>query len=103
MLRHALDISIDLYIHISFHYAGSFGWSDNTALGFLYWNSGQPTGLGAHGQIEECVEFDRTTGKWNDISCFTNRGYVCKTSKGLEIIIPFIPTSRVFIFIIIVC
>ena len=63
---------------------GSFAWSDGSGINYLNWNSGQPTGLGTHGQLEECIEFDRTSGKWNDVDCFTNRGYVCKALKGTE-------------------
>ncbi|XP_052254421.1 macrophage mannose receptor 1-like [Dreissena polymorpha] len=58
-----------------------YTWTDGTAINFVSWNAGEPSLLGSHGQTEECVEFDRNTGKWNDIDCYTNRGYVCKSSQ----------------------
>lgn len=51
-------------------------------MNFLNWNPGEPSGVGSHGQIEECIEFNRNVGMWNDLDCFVNRGYVCKTAKG---------------------
>ena len=65
-----------------FYSLGSYAWSDNSALNFLYWNPGEPSQLGVHHEIEECVEFNRVAQKWNDISCFSQRGYVCKAVKG---------------------
>ena len=76
--------------------SGSFSWTDNTAVNYLNWNPGQPTGIGTHGQLEECVEINRVTGKWNDLSCFTNRGYVCKALKGM--LIYFIHFDQLFKF-----
>ena len=72
--------------HDDMHFmsVGSFTWTDESPVNYLNWNSGQPTGLGTHGQLEECIEFDRKTGKWNDVTCFTNRGYVCKALKGIQ-------------------
>jgi len=61
---------------------GAYTWSDGTAVSFVSWARGEPTLLGTRGQVEECVEFDRTTGKWNDIDCFSSRGYICKAPKG---------------------
>lgn len=61
---------------------GAYTWSDGTALNFVSWNQGEPTLIGSKGQVEECVEFDRLTGKWNDIDCFSQRGYVCKAAKS---------------------
>ena len=57
-------------------------WSDNSAVSFLYWNPGEPSGIGKNGQVEECIEVSRTSGQWNDVDCFYTRGYVCKASKG---------------------
>ena len=71
-----------LNLFLFFILLGSYTWSDNSAVNFLYWNPGEPSQLGSHNQIEECIEFNRQAEKWNDISCFSQRGYVCKTIKG---------------------
>ncbi|WAR04183.1 MRC2-like protein [Mya arenaria] len=63
---------------------GGYTWTDGSAVNFVRWTPGEPTLLGAHGQVEECIEFDRTKGTWNDISCYTNRGYVCKSQRILS-------------------
>ncbi|KAL4229236.1 hypothetical protein ACF0H5_012275 [Mactra antiquata] len=58
---------------------GSYKWSDSTAIDFMKWRVGEPSKLGTHGQVEQCVELDRDNATFNDISCFSNRGYVCKS------------------------
>ena len=70
------------YIYV-FCFKGSYTWSDGTTLNFIKWKVGEPSNIGTHGQIEQCVELDRDNATYNDISCFTNKGYVCKSPKGI--------------------
>lgn len=60
---------------------GSYHWSDGSAMNFIKWKVGEPSRLGTRGQIEQCVELDRDTATYNDISCFAKKGYVCKSAK----------------------
>ncbi|XP_053409086.1 macrophage mannose receptor 1-like [Mercenaria mercenaria] len=72
---------------------GSYKWSDGSTMNFIKWKVGEPSNLGTHGQLEQCVELDRDNATYNDISCFTNRGYVCKSPKVMPSTAPYIPGS----------
>ncbi|XP_060558401.1 macrophage mannose receptor 1-like [Ruditapes philippinarum] len=72
---------------------GAYTWSDGTTVNFMKWKVGEPSNIGTHGQLEQCVELDRDTATYNDISCFTNKGYVCKSPKVMPTNAPFIPGS----------
>ena len=61
---------------------GGYQWTDGTSVNYVKWTPGEPTLLGTHGQVEECVEFSRDSGTWNDVDCYTNRGYVCKSQRS---------------------
>lgn len=54
-----------------------FQWKDGSGVNFLNWNKGEPSDSMSSSQ-EECVEMYTDTGKWNDVTCFTKRRYVCK-------------------------
>ncbi|KAJ8307073.1 hypothetical protein KUTeg_015157, partial [Tegillarca granosa] len=54
-----------------------FTWTDNTPLNFLNWSPNEPSDP-MNSTTEECVEMYTGNGKWNDVTCFVNRGYICK-------------------------
>ena len=69
---------------------GHFIWSDGSAVNYLPWDDGQPSNTtsstfsGSHvftTTHEDCVELRFTSGKWNDETCSSYNGYVCKTQK----------------------
>ncbi|NWI10073.1 MRC1 protein, partial [Crypturellus soui] len=66
-------IWIGLYRNIN----GKLLWQDNTALDFVNWAEGQPSG----DQLDYCVEMSTSSGYWSIISCSSQRGYICKRPK----------------------
>ncbi|XP_055995966.1 macrophage mannose receptor 1-like isoform X2 [Ostrea edulis] len=85
-------------------FSDGFQWKDGSGVNFLNWNKGEPSDSMSSSQ-EECVEMYTDTGKWNDVTCFTKRRYVCKKAAltnllgPLNSVNPFgttpIPTNRI--------
>ena len=71
---------------------GSFQWLDGTAFNFKKWNPGMPDNYAG---VESCIEIQTNKG-WNDISCNSERRYVCK--KPLPGIFSFIALSQFYQF-----
>lgn len=76
------------YIGLSRNSEGQFtNWLDGAPFGgsiYAAWNTGEPNSPGA----ENCVELITDSGKWNDISCITNRLAMCEKpppATGCEI------------------
>ncbi|XP_050405448.2 macrophage mannose receptor 1 [Patella vulgata] len=57
-----------------------FQWTDNKPTLYLNWATGEPSDTDAK-LHEDCVEMYTDSGLWNDLDCFTNRAFVCKTRK----------------------
>ena len=53
--------------------ARKFQWSDGTPVGYTNWRQGEPS----HSS-ENCVEYGRSDGKWNDLTCNTVMSFICK-------------------------
>ncbi|NWX85509.1 MRC1 protein, partial [Nothoprocta pentlandii] len=66
-------IWIGLYRNIN----GKLLWQDNTALDFVNWAEGQPSG----DQLDYCVQMSTSSGCWSIISCSSQRGFICKRPK----------------------
>lgn len=65
----------------------AFNYTDSTGVDFENWGSGEPND---YNNNENCVEFDASTGKWNDLAC-TNKnsglrvtGFICNSPQLLE-------------------
>ena len=56
---------------------GTFKWLDGSLLEWSYWSGDEPNNWGNQ---EDCV-VSGNNGKWNDISCSSNYGYVCITDQ----------------------
>eukprot|EP00794_Sanderia_malayensis_P003261 gene3261-3742_t len=54
-------------------------WSDGTAYDYTNWASKEPNDNQGY---ENCAEMGYLNGKWNDVSCSSYRGYVCKKELG---------------------
>ncbi|XP_044862469.1 macrophage mannose receptor 1-like [Mauremys mutica] len=54
-------------------------WLDNTIVDFVNWNVKMPT------ESEHCVEISAPSGYWNNILCSSEKGFVCKKPKILEV------------------
>ena len=46
---------------------------------FINWADGEPNDKDG---TENCVEMLRTNGKWNDMPCSQNMGYICEKAVG---------------------
>ena len=58
-----------------------FEWTDGSAVQFTNWNTNQPDNWRNY---EHCVHtIHWAEGRWNDIGCAYNMGYICKKKKGL--------------------
>ncbi|XP_075778588.1 macrophage mannose receptor 1-like isoform X3 [Pelodiscus sinensis] len=58
---------------------GQWLWLDNTVVDFVNWNVKMPT------ESEHCVEIATSSGYWNNILCSSEKGFVCKKPKILEV------------------
>lgn len=66
--------------HHPLTHPGGFVWEDETPVDYTNWNNGEPTYATQPG-YEDCVEMYLSTGKWNDVDCLNNQGYVCEQPK----------------------
>jgi hypothetical protein len=57
-----------------------FGWSDAQPYIFASWDQGQPDNWG---NFEECVEI-MPNSNFNDISCYVDRGWMCRIPRGVD-------------------
>ena len=57
---------------------GLFQWSDDSAVQYTNWNSGEPNGFGS---TQICVQMYRN-GYWDDHHCDKENGFVCKFKRG---------------------
>lgn len=53
---------------------GDFRGTDGQKLSYTNWKMAEPNGK----TTENCVEVERTTGKWNDISCTASKPFICQ-------------------------
>ncbi|NXR67348.1 MRC1 protein, partial [Rhadina sibilatrix] len=68
---------------------GQLLWQDNSALGFVNWGEGQPSG----DELAFCVELSAATGNWSVLPCSSQKGFICKKPKIL-----FVATTHSFLF-----
>ena len=57
-----------------------FLWNDQSSVDYTNWNVAQPSWFGD----EDCVEmmpYFIQQGRWNDINCENENGYICSKSK----------------------
>ena len=59
-----------------------FSWTDGTPVEYTNWAEGEPSDPDGS-QGENCVEMYTNNGQWNDISCASQNGYVCKVMRGM--------------------
>ncbi|NXS81840.1 MRC1 protein, partial [Erpornis zantholeuca] len=56
---------------------GQLLWQDNSALDFVNWGEGQPSG----DELAFCVELSAATGNWSVLPCSSQKGFICKKPK----------------------
>ncbi|NXT06331.1 MRC1 protein, partial [Prunella fulvescens] len=57
---------------------GQLLWQDNSALDFVNWAEGQPSG----DELAFCVELSAVTGYWSVLPCSSQKGFICKKPKS---------------------
>ncbi|NWI37660.1 MRC1 protein, partial [Picathartes gymnocephalus] len=57
---------------------GQLLWQDNSALDFVNWGDGQPSG----DELAFCVELSAATGYWSALPCSSQKGFICKKPKS---------------------
>ncbi|XP_070535376.1 macrophage mannose receptor 1-like isoform X2 [Ptychodera flava] len=75
-----LDSNQDIWIGLVKGHGG-FRWVDNSPLQFTRWAAGQPNLASRSFGEEDCVTLQRYNGGWDDVRCFSRKGYVCKKPK----------------------
>ena len=61
---------------------GVYKWDDGLPYTFKNWLQGEPNNYNDPKRNENCVEFRKGDGRWNDISCVSKRPSACVV-KGL--------------------
>ena len=56
-----------------------YSWSDGSSLNYLNWGLNQPDNYKG---MENCVEMDPSTGRWNDADCYVRRNWICMIKRG---------------------
>ncbi|NWW02265.1 MRC1 protein, partial [Oreocharis arfaki] len=56
---------------------GQLLWQDSSALDFVNWGDGQPSG----DELAFCVEMSAATGNWSVLPCSSQKGFICKKPK----------------------
>ncbi|XP_024917706.1 macrophage mannose receptor 1 isoform X1 [Cynoglossus semilaevis] len=59
--------------------SAQYMWVDQSPVTYTHWASGEPNN--ANGE-EQCVQFNRHQGGWNDANCGRTAGYLCKKFPG---------------------
>ncbi|NXX76409.1 MRC1 protein, partial [Urocolius indicus] len=59
---------------------GQLLWQDNSALDFVNWDEGQPSGE----QLGDCVELSAFSGYWSILPCSSLKGSICKKPKDAK-------------------
>ncbi|XP_006815865.2 macrophage mannose receptor 1-like [Saccoglossus kowalevskii] len=77
-------VSSALWIGLSdISYQNRFIWTDGTPVDYTNWAADEPNGYYA----DDCVEMmyiSSHAGQWNDISCDSERGYICQGDKDVD-------------------
>ncbi|NXH45915.1 MRC1 protein, partial [Dicaeum eximium] len=70
---------------------GQLLWQDKSALDFVNWAEGQPSG----DELAFCVELSAATGYWSILPCSSQKGFICKKPKIFYL---FVATINPFLF-----
>uniref|UniRef100_A0A0B7BIK3 Macrophage mannose receptor 1-like n=1 Tax=Arion vulgaris TaxID=1028688 RepID=A0A0B7BIK3_9EUPU len=67
-------------------------WSDRSPFGFSKWGKDEPNSAIA---AEDCVEVMGSSKRWNDLSCYLSRAYVCSIVRGfiMPSVLPTVSTT----------
>ena len=79
------ESSMNIWLGLDRNDYGGFEWVDNSPLDYTKWGPGEPNNAD---NIEDCVEMYYYTKDWNDVSCYSAAGYICKKQKMYERTMP---------------
>ncbi|XP_066921242.1 lymphocyte antigen 75-like isoform X2 [Clytia hemisphaerica] len=83
MAMNIRKLNKDAWIGLSMKKDTPFKWSDNTAVAYTAWQTGEPNAGYRSYQYTRCVHTVNGTERWNDHYCYSKKGYVCKFTKTL--------------------
>ncbi|XP_077993990.1 macrophage mannose receptor 1-like [Glandiceps talaboti] len=69
--------NLNVWIGLHRNKQGGFEWVDDKPVSFTAWGLGEPNGLLSG---ENCAEMYFSSGDWNDVECYREIGFVCKTN-----------------------
>ena len=72
-------ISSNLFIGLNdIKTEGEFQWSDQSNVDFINWQRGQPDNYRNNEDCTHLYKYMTFNGKWNDLSCSDDIGYICQ-------------------------
>jgi len=74
------DMGAAVWLGLTKGLTAGFQWDDGTALQYDNWDLGEPSDSD-NGLHQDCVQAAANNGRWNDVDCFSQNYYLCKTIK----------------------
>ena len=56
-----------------------YKWTDGSVWNYKNWNVGEPNDLSG---TDDCVEYNKNPGNWNDNNCYVAKPFICKLQLG---------------------
>ncbi|XP_078660072.1 uncharacterized protein LOC144904802 [Branchiostoma floridae x Branchiostoma belcheri] len=84
LLTQRIGMWVGLFDSIS---ENKFFWASGHSVTYTNWNDRQPNGFNNQGQDENCVMLhweSAIAGKWNDVACSRELGFICQKYKDPE-------------------
>ena len=64
-------------------YSAGYKWTDGSVYRYKNWGAGEPNDfLGT----DDCVEYNKNPGYWNDNNCYVAKPFVCKILLGKVVV-----------------
>ncbi|WAR06449.1 MRC1-like protein, partial [Mya arenaria] len=60
-----------------------YHWLDGSGFGYINWSPGEPNNFNGHEHCTEFVAGGDNIGRWNDVTCTSQRGYICKKKSSM--------------------
>ena len=75
-----------------------FGWTDQSSVTYINWYLRQPDNWAAKEDCVQMMPYDYHKGRWNDVNCDQELGFICMKGKnfGVSILECCISANRLF-------
>ncbi|XP_052803256.1 macrophage mannose receptor 1-like isoform X2 [Mya arenaria] len=78
-----------------------YHWLDGSGFGYINWSPGEPNNFNGHEHCTEFVAGGDNIGRWNDVTCTSQRGYICKKKSSMitttaPSTTPTIPSGKIY-------